>query len=312
MTPSVSGLSRGEMAAAAPAVLAKVARFRPRVVCFVGKGLWVQVGPLLQLRANDGGDNDDDEGDSGRLVARATESCVRPKEEEIDDSVMACPSSSVIVDPDARPVKAEPDIAGFSVTSDPAKLGTEAEGGDVSRGHLLAVQKAEETSDKTPSCSMSPRKRRGVGSLSQAFSKKALAPSAFVYGFQPFKVVHDAVVKVRIHYLGATSFCFVFVLTCRLRFVCLECERARNAVLRVSEHLRTRRKPSGALRFMYYIVTRPGVSMIFMDADADCTYAQRDDKVALFKTLRKGLERIKAGTFDTSSMQVVCLPNHQQ
>lgn len=36
---------------------------------------------------------------------------------------------------------------------------------------------------------------------------------------------------------------------------------------------------------------------------------QRDDKVALFKTLRRNLEHIKAGTFDTSSMQFVRLPN---
>lgn len=253
MTPSVSGLSRGEMAAAVPAVLAKVARFRPRVVCFVGKGIWVHVGPLLRLRANDGGDNnDDDQGDSGRLVARAKESCVTLKEEEMDDSVMACPSSSVIVDPDARPVKAEPDLAGFSATSDPARLGTEAEGGDVSRGHLLAVQNAEETSDKTPSRSMTARKRRGVASLSRAISTKALAPSVFVYGLQPYKAVHDAAIKVRSHYLGAPRLSFI-VLTCRLRSVCLESERARNAVLRLSEHLRTRRKPSGALRFMCHV-----------------------------------------------------------
>jgi hypothetical protein len=49
--------------------------------------------------------------------------------------------------------------------------------------------------------------------------------------------------------------------------------------------------------------------MGFMDADADCTYMQRDDKVALFKTLRRTLERIKDGTFDTSCMELVCLPS---
>lgn len=36
-------------------------------------------------------------------------------------------------------------------------------------------------------------------------------------------------------------------------------------------------------------------------------FAQRDDKVALYKTLRQNLEQIKAGTFNTSSMQVVHL-----
>jgi hypothetical protein len=34
---------------------------------------------------------------------------------------------------------------------------------------------------------------------------------------------------------------------------------------------------------------------------------QRDDKVVLFKALRRDLERIKAGTFDTASMRIVRL-----
>ena len=34
---------------------------------------------------------------------------------------------------------------------------------------------------------------------------------------------------------------------------------------------------------------------------------QRDDKVMLFKMLKENLEHIKAGTLDTSSMQLVRL-----
>ena len=34
---------------------------------------------------------------------------------------------------------------------------------------------------------------------------------------------------------------------------------------------------------------------------------QRDDKVALFKALKANLERIKAGTLDTGSMQIIRL-----
>jgi hypothetical protein len=184
------------MAAAAPAVLTKVARFRPRVVCFIGKGIWVHVEPLLWLRTVDGGDNNDDQRDSGGPVARATESRVTLKEEEMDDSGMVC-ASSVVVNPDARPTKAEADLAGFSATLGPARLSTEAEGGDVSRRHLLAVQKAEETSDKTPPRSMTLRKRRGVAYVPRAPSKKAAARSAFAYGLQPYKAVHD---KVRSHF----------------------------------------------------------------------------------------------------------------
>jgi hypothetical protein len=36
-------------------------------------------------------------------------------------------------------------------------------------------------------------------------------------------------------------------------------------------------------------------------------YTQRDDKVALFRKLKEDLERIKAGTYDTGSMQLVRL-----
>jgi hypothetical protein len=39
----------------------------------------------------------------------------------------------------------------------------------------------------------------------------------------------------------------------------------------------------------------------------DAKHTQRNDKVVLFKKLREDLELIKAGTFDTSSMQLVRL-----
>ena len=40
-------LSSTEMTAAVPAFLAKVARFRPRIVCFVGLGIWQVVHQAL-------------------------------------------------------------------------------------------------------------------------------------------------------------------------------------------------------------------------------------------------------------------------
>jgi sulfur relay (sulfurtransferase) complex TusBCD TusD component (DsrE family) len=43
---------------------------------------------------------------------------------------------------------------------------------------------------------------------------------------------------------------------------------------------------------------------IFMDG---VTHTQRKDKVALFSKLRENLEYIKAGNFDTSSMQLIRL-----
>jgi thymine-DNA glycosylase len=40
MNPQAAELSTSEMAASVPSFLRKVARFRPRLVCFVGKGIW--------------------------------------------------------------------------------------------------------------------------------------------------------------------------------------------------------------------------------------------------------------------------------
>jgi hypothetical protein len=210
------------MAGAAPGLLAKVARFRPRVACFIGKGIWVHVEPLLRLQTHDNTDRDhDDSGHNDGLVARATESCVALKEEEMGDSAMACassPSAAVIVtaaDTEARSVKTglEPQAVGlFSAMSDLVRLGTESRGSDLSRGHLLTVLKAEETSDKPTSSSVTARKRRGViASGSRASSKKAAAaPSMFAYGLQPYKAVHDAVIKVRSHYCISTEMCLMF------------------------------------------------------------------------------------------------------
>jgi hypothetical protein len=213
------------MAGAAPGLLAKVARFRPRVACFIGKGIWVHVEPLLlRLQTHDNTDRDHDESghndDDRGLVARATESCVTLKEEEMGDSAMACASSSssgssaaVIVtaaadNTEARTVETglEPQAVDlFSAMSDPVtvRLGTESRGSDLSRGHLLTVLKADETSDNPTSSSVTARKRRGViASGYRASSKKAAAaPSMFAYGLQPYKAVHDAVIKVRSHYL---------------------------------------------------------------------------------------------------------------
>jgi hypothetical protein len=45
----------------------------------------------------------------------------------------------------------------------------------------------------------------------------------------------------------------------------------------------------------------------FIFVDAKHTHTQRKDKVVLFKKLREDLELIKAGTFETGSMQLVCL-----
>ncbi|KAI0297397.1 uracil-DNA glycosylase-like protein [Russula brevipes] len=68
---SQAELSNREMADSAPALLAKVARLRPRVVCFIGKGIWLRVErSLLQRTRNN---SEDRPGFRGGPGARATE-----------------------------------------------------------------------------------------------------------------------------------------------------------------------------------------------------------------------------------------------
>ncbi|KAF8491315.1 uracil-DNA glycosylase-like protein, partial [Russula emetica] len=79
----------------------------------------------------------------------------------------------------------------------------------------------------------------------------AATRSTFVYGIQPYKAVHDVVPK--------------------------------NATVRET------------------------LFCVFPSSSGRVVSHQRNDKVVLFKKLREDLELIKAGTFDTSSMQLVGL-----
>ncbi|KAH9171552.1 uracil-DNA glycosylase-like protein, partial [Lactarius sanguifluus] len=49
---SQAELSAQEMASSVPALLTKIARFRPRVVCFIGKGIWLHVERALKLKGD--------------------------------------------------------------------------------------------------------------------------------------------------------------------------------------------------------------------------------------------------------------------
>jgi len=173
----MADLSSQEMAHSVPTLLVKVARLRPRVVCFIGKGIWLHVERSLRLQA--------DGSDGSGLVARATERCVTLKEEEIDNLM---PRASVNLD--ARAAKAEPEPTAFNATTDSARPGTED--GDISRRHLLTVQKAEEILD-TGSLPLSP----STTARRMASPKAAPAQPAFAYGLQPYKAVHDAATNVR-------------------------------------------------------------------------------------------------------------------
>lgn len=171
----MSDLSSQEMARSVPALLVKIARLRPRVACFIGKGIWLHVERSLRLQA--------DGSDANGLVVRATERCVTPKVEEIDNLM---PWTSV--NPGARPAKARPETTAFNLTTNSARSRTED--GDSSRRHLLAVQKTEESLD-TGSLFLPPTTAR------RRVSPKAAPQPAFAYGLQPYKAVHDAAANVR-------------------------------------------------------------------------------------------------------------------
>ena len=173
----MADLSSQEMARSVPTLLVKVARLRPRVVCFIGKGIWLHVERSLRLQA--------DGSDGSGLVAHATEHCVTLKVEEIDNLM---PRASVNLD--ARAAKAEAEPAAFNATTDSARPGTED--GDISRRHLLTVQKAEEILDTGSLASSPPTTARRMAS-----PKAAAALPPFAYGLQPYKAVHDAATNVR-------------------------------------------------------------------------------------------------------------------
>jgi hypothetical protein len=171
------------MASAVPTLLAKIACFRPRIICFVGKGIWLHVERSLRLGITV------DAGASPVLSAHASETGVILKEEETGHLIERAPGSVNL-----RVAKPGSELLAFSFT-DSAKPGAD---GDVPPRQFLNVQKdIKEVSDTTPSFttrygSMSPRNV----ALPKAKNFKA-AGSTFAYGLQPYKAVHDVTPNVR-------------------------------------------------------------------------------------------------------------------
>ncbi|KAH9983824.1 hypothetical protein BJV74DRAFT_849421 [Russula compacta] len=301
--PSISEteLSSQEMASSVPALLAKLAHLRPRVVCFVGKGIWLHVERSLRQQTDRGGNNnndDDDDGDDsgvgggGDLVTllarRATETGVMMPKDVVEDGVEGEIEIDRIDCPDA-------------VTSRPAEAGAEAEitaaaadpfGGTTDSGtkgnvsvsrthhhHHHRLKNAQGVVDNagapyhdhflSPWMKMTSAPARGSGGIASramraaATATKKPAPaaarSAFAYGLQPYKAVHD--LELVVLDAAANKTCVRETLFCVL--------------------------PSTSGRVVSH---------------------QHDDKVALFRTLRENLESIKAGTLDTGSMRLVRLP----
>jgi hypothetical protein len=173
---SQADLSAQEMANSVPALLSKIARFRPRVACFIGKGIWLHVERALNLLPR----SDDGAGDQNAGIT------------------LGAHSEGNVLEPAKTPVTAMPKDGRsvyFRLGDDtpiverPPKA--EPEGCVDSCGGIKLEENGTDLSSKQ---NTTTRRRSGVSS-----SRKEKAPPApaFAYGLQPIKVVHDIVSHVR-------------------------------------------------------------------------------------------------------------------
>jgi hypothetical protein len=190
---SQADLSAQEMASSVPALLSKITRFRPRVACFIGKGIWLHVERALNLlRKSDATGAGDQNAGITSLGAHAFEGNVpvlEPATTKTPVTAMLKDGRSVyfplggdtpVVE---RPLKAEPEgCVDFCAGVKLEESGTD----------FLSRQNA------------SARRRSGMSSSRR---DKAPPAPAFAYGLQPFKVLHDTVPHVRdSFFLGCKPF----------------------------------------------------------------------------------------------------------
>ena len=213
------------MASSVPALLTKIARFRPRVACFIGKGIWQHVERALShhhhhLPKSDPGDQNAGitlgahtsvQGNVLLLLLSEPEPAKTPVTVPRKDEIsvyfpLGGSGDTPVVE---RPLKAEP------------------------KGALDFCEsvKLEESEQKVIT-----QRRGGISSLRK---DKAPRAPAFAYGLQPFKAVHDMALSVRNHFHG---------LRVNLLFdnlVGLVCKRHRNAFLCLPEHIWSCSEPPG-------------------------------------------------------------------
>ena len=222
---SQADLSAQEMASSVPALLTKIARFRPRVACFIGKGIWQHVERALShhhhhLPKSDPGDQNAGitlgahtsvQGNVLLLLLSEPEPAKTPvtvpRKDEL--SVYFPLDGSGDTPVVERPLKAEP------------------------KGALDFCEsvKLEESEQKVIT-----QRRGGISSLRK---DKAPRAPAFAYGLQPFKAVHDTVPSVRHPLLGLR------VNPLFDHLVGLVCKRHRNAFLCLPEHIWSCSEPPG-------------------------------------------------------------------
>ncbi|KAH9047471.1 hypothetical protein EDB83DRAFT_2403295 [Lactarius deliciosus] len=182
---SQAELSAQEMASSVPALLTKIARFRPRVVCFIGKGIWQHVERALKLKGDAAGNNNAGIREDLTHLSLgahsqgqpAAKTAVPPKDGR--SAYFHSVGDAPVI---ARPTKTEPECIDFCGVV--VKL--EESGSDVS-------SKVVETANATPlSPSSLPHSMTRHDDPRPASKKaKALPAPAFAYGLQPFKAVHD-------------------------------------------------------------------------------------------------------------------------
>jgi hypothetical protein len=173
------------MASAVPTLLAKIACLRPRIICFVGKGIWLHV--ERSLRPGKGNDAEA----CAVLATHAGKTGVMMKEEESGQMIERAPVSL-----NARAVKPEPEFVAFGV----ANSSNPGADGDVPLRQILIVQRAEE---RLPDATLSPSSpiTTRCGSISSRYAAPRKAEAAtgltFAYGLQPYKAVHNVEPNVR-------------------------------------------------------------------------------------------------------------------
>ena len=194
------------MASSVPALLAKIARFRPHVACFIGKGIWLHVERALILLKGDEAGNENagiiEDPVQSSLGARSQEHVAEPT--RTSAVLKDGRSAYFLLDGDTlamadieRLPKTEPessfDFCGV------VKL--EESRSDVSPKQETTESNVEDNAETTPGPSPLPlpmTRRGGISSAPLSGSKKARpAAAAFAYGLQPFKAVHDMVPYVR-------------------------------------------------------------------------------------------------------------------
>ena len=194
-----------------PALLAKIARWRPRVMCFNGKGIWLHVERSLQQQLIQTNGSNDSAPTGSRVLV--------PKREDEDEL------KPIISDMrQERPVKTEQDTA-RSLQPPSLKKDTSNHGVATRSRRVVGLKREEE--ERKPSVANADQKKSlkskkgssasGAGNTPANSSNldadrvlrpstsvqrpvsspsSAVTPRTFVYGIQPYKAVHDVIPEV--------------------------------------------------------------------------------------------------------------------